>query len=125
MLINIIRTEQAVFQGDHGQDIITAIEPLPGETIEALCQRALTESVYTGGGFPGDYAQTPRDQWYLTIRVAGDPPSPRPEPDPDLVWLQILVGTDWRDTGDGRSPTPRAMAEAWVAEHPAYRRIKP
>lgn len=56
-------TKQGVSMGDHAQDVVTAVEIAPGETVEALAHRVLTRS---------EWPSRPRrveDEWYLTIRI--------------------------------------------------------
>lgn len=71
MSINILRTEQGVNMGEHAQDVVLAVDPVPGETVEELCRRALSRIEYVArtvqkdGGF--DAVADPTV--YLTIRL--------------------------------------------------------
>lgn len=55
-------TKQGVNMGDHGQDVVTAIEITPGETVEDLARRALTRPDWHGD-------RHVEDEWYVTIRI--------------------------------------------------------
>lgn len=67
-VINVLLTRQAVNQGDHGQDICTALDVSPDTTIGALVEAALTKPTWRAAG-----DTTPADadpNAYLTIRIA-------------------------------------------------------
>lgn len=66
--INVTVTRQAVYQGDHGQDITRALALEPDMTIGALVEMALTKPTWRAAGDtrPPD----PDPDAYLTIRVA-------------------------------------------------------
>ncbi len=44
MSLNIIKVEEQVNHGDHAQDVTIAIDPIPGETVDHLALRALSQS---------------------------------------------------------------------------------
>lgn len=62
--INIIRTQQAVYMGDHAQDVLTAVEVRPDETVAQLVERAL----YRLEGWPQQ--RVVDADAYITIRLA-------------------------------------------------------
>lgn len=69
-MINAIVTEQAVYMGDHSQDVTRAVAPLPEETVEDFAQRVL--SVQTG------YPVRPEANYdkYVTIRLVDEREAP-------------------------------------------------
>lgn len=60
--VNALLTKQAVNCGDHGQDITTAVTPLPGETVEHFVSRVLSDKSWRG-------EFVPHDDWYVTLRI--------------------------------------------------------
>ena len=68
-VINALVTEQAVYLGDHGQDITRAVAVEAGETVESLLARSLYRRDWRGElSIQGDS--------YLTIRLAAIPAEP-------------------------------------------------
>jgi len=67
-VINVLVTRQAVYQGDHGQDITTALAVSADMTIGALVEGALTKATWRAAGdhTPAD----PDPDAYVTIRIA-------------------------------------------------------
>jgi hypothetical protein len=86
--IQITMTEPGVNMGDHAQDVVTAVEAKPDETVADLVERLLTKMTYRSariptpavGGADEDFIHGPRGfqrapdpTRYLTIRLAADP----------------------------------------------------
>lgn len=69
-IINALITEQAVYLGDHGQDITRAVAVEASETVESLIARTLYSRDWQGelNGIKEDA--------YLTIRLAAIPAEP-------------------------------------------------
>lgn len=57
--LNILHVRQEVFMGDHAETVTTAVNVVPGETVEELVERVL------GSNYRG---ANPRDS--ITIRIA-------------------------------------------------------
>ena len=72
MSANIVATltRQAVNQGDHGQDIITAIAVDPSETVGDLLARTCTKLLWQVG--VNERPRVPDGDAYLTLRLAVD-----------------------------------------------------
>ena len=68
--INAILTMQAVNQGDHAQDITTAIAVDPSETVGDLLARTCTKREWRAGS--GERPLVPDGDAYLTLRLAVD-----------------------------------------------------
>ena len=68
--INAILTMQAVNQGDHGQDITTAIAVDPSESVGDLLARTCTKPLWRAGG--NGRSRVPDGDAYLTLRLAVD-----------------------------------------------------
>lgn len=58
-----ILTKQAVNLGDHAQDITTAVEIRPGETVEDFAHRVLTRHEWPGR------PRRVEGNWYVTLRL--------------------------------------------------------
>lgn len=63
-VINALVTDQGVFMGDHGQDVVRAVAVDPTETVESLLARTLYDH-----GWLGELSDIKADS-YLTIRLA-------------------------------------------------------
>lgn len=63
--VSVTLTKVGVNFGDHGQDVITSVALLPGETVEEAATRLLHNEVRSS--LKGKYA--PDYTWYLTIRL--------------------------------------------------------
>ena len=78
-VINALVTEQAVYCGDHGQDITRAVAVEASETVESL----ITRTLYSRD-WQGELSGIKEDA-YLTIRLADIPAEmPAPTDDDDL-----------------------------------------
>ena len=80
--INVILTRQAVNQGDHGQDITSAHEVRPDETVGELVDRLLTSQMYR---YPPTTDRQAEVEWYLTVRLAEPAPARVATPDEELL----------------------------------------
>ena len=65
-----ILTRQAVHQGDHAQDITTAIAVDPSESVGDLLARTCTKPLWRAGG--NGRSRVPDGDAYLTLRLAVD-----------------------------------------------------
>ena len=66
--LNILHVRQEVFMGDHAEAVTTAVNVVPGETVEELVERTLRAQDF-------GYNRIGRD--YITIRVAAVREAPR------------------------------------------------
>ena len=66
--INVTVTRQAVYQGDHGQDIVKALAVDPSTSLADLVEAALTKPTWRAADDhrPAD----PDPDAYLTVRIA-------------------------------------------------------
>lgn len=71
-IINVTLTKQAVHQGDHGQDITSAHDVHPDETIREITDRLLTSQMYR---YPPTDDRQAEVEWYLTVRLAEPAPA--------------------------------------------------
>jgi hypothetical protein len=67
LTINIILTRQEVNMGDHAETVWDAVAPIPGETVEELVKRTLTDRTWSSS------VERVRPSTSLTIRVAEAP----------------------------------------------------
>lgn len=69
--LNVILTRQAVYAGDHAQDMTAAIDVDPGMTVGEMAEKYLRrESGEWNPEPPHTRAQVPDQDRYLTIRLA-------------------------------------------------------
>lgn len=62
-IINALVTDQGVYMGDHGQDVVRAVAVDPTETVECLLARTLYDRDWQG-------KRSVKTDSYLTIRLA-------------------------------------------------------
>ena len=62
-IINALVTDQGVYMGDHGQDVVRAVAVDPTETVECLLARTLYDRDWQG-------KHSVKADSYLTIRLA-------------------------------------------------------
>ena len=118
-------TKQAVNLGDHGQDIVTAVQALPGETVEDFAMRVLTSLAW--GSSRARAEAGPRkveDEWYLTLRLA--PPAVTESGAVEIpAVILYLPGQPPRPERVVKAETVREVAEALFYDGDLDRRTEP
>lgn len=68
-IVNALLTEQGVSMGDHGQDVTTAIDVRPDDTIGSIVERHMMRPDYRTWGVSD---VTPNPHVFIVLRVAAD-----------------------------------------------------
>lgn len=72
LALSVLLTKVGVNMGDHAQDVITAIDATPDQTIEELAAATLRDKDWRGN-------VAIHEDWFLTIRIAVSPADPTSE----------------------------------------------
>jgi hypothetical protein len=74
-LVNALRVEVGVNMGDHGQDVTTAVDVRPDDTIDSIVDRYMRKPVWRGGADAPDAPVDPTVRIELRVAIDRDVPT--------------------------------------------------